>query len=504
VLADSVRTKRRLPALRRRRREKRPEAPPPGCGFLSSYQPFVSLVTPGWDQAGYRLGWHPALAQQMSNATEQSDDDRKRKQTRVKFLNREAAEVYLLLDFLSGRADRSLRPTSEEQAGSLLQDQLLRATPAAVDSLIAAAPERKCLDKQRLAIEADLKDPTRLVIRTMEIKYPIGEGDEDFEVNAAFLMRARDVLNTRASPATGATIAFTSMMSGQRSKIRADRGGDVSAWEFAESAYPWLMPEADKLARWIYRAIPVMVCVLLLALTTSAYTAWGKILLDTLDAVRRDDGATQQMLLNRISSSTASNAPATASAVASTNCDDKHVGTDSVSTVCDRASDIKSRYGATYYELAAWELPLRQVTPPPGAGQDVVQEQKKTEQWSTAVETVLGNYVMPILYAFLGSLAFVLRRYYDRLAAHLLSPRDRSANSIRLLLGTLIGGCIGLVYSGSGAAQNTGILGMAVTLSTSAIAFLAGYGVDGVFKSLDAIITQVFRVNGTDKLRTGG
>lgn len=429
----------------------------------------------------------------MSEASQQSGDDRKRRQTRIKFLNREAAEVYLLLDFLSGRADRSLRPTSEEQAGSLLQDQLLKAAPVVADSLIEDARRRKDLDEQRLRIEADLRDPTRLVVRTMQIQYPIGEGDADFEVNAAFLMRARDVLNTRAAPATGATIAFTSMLSGQRSRSLSVRDGDVSAWEFAESAYPWLVLEAEKLVRWIRWVLPVMVSVLLLALSVSAYTAWGKVLLDTLDAVRRDDGATQQELLSQLSSAATPGMPA----AASLNCAYTPAGAGSGSTICDRVNEIRRRYSAAYYEITVWELPLRRITPAIGA--DEGQEQKKTEQWSTAAVTVLGNYVMPILYAFLGSLAFVLRRYYDRLAASLLSPRDRSANSIRLLLGTLIGGCIGLVYSGSGAAQASGVLGVAATLSTSAIAFLAGYGVDGVFKSLDAVIRQVFGVNGTER-----
>jgi hypothetical protein len=63
----------------------------------------------------------------------------------------------------------------------------------------------------------------------------------------------------------------------------------------------------------------------------------------------------------------------------------------------------------------------------------------------------------------------------------------------------LIGGCVGLIFSGSSTAQSTGILGAAATLSTSAIAFLAGYGVEGVFKALDGLITQVFRVNGTER-----
>ncbi len=86
---------------------------------------------------------------------------------------------------------------------------------------------------------------------------------------------------------------------------------------------------------------------------------------------------------------------------------------------------------------------------------------------------------MPILYGLLGSIAFVLRRRYDRLAAHLLSSRDARARSgIRLMLGVLIGGCVGLIFSGTSTAQSTGILGAAATLKAAAIAFLAGYGVE--------------------------
>ena len=61
----------------------------------------------------------------------------------------------------------------------------------------------------------------------------------------------------------------------------------------------------------------------------------------------------------------------------------------------------------------------------------------------------------------------------------------------------MIGGSIGLVFSSSSVAQATGVLGAAATLSTAGFAFLAGYGVEAVFKGLDTIITQVFHVNGT-------
>ena len=124
------------------------------------------------------------------------------------FLDREAAEVYLLLDFLSGQADRSLRPTQEERVRSILDRQ---------DRPDADKADQ---DAECTEIEKDLCDPTRLVLRTMRIKYPDRIGGQTFPADAAFLVRARDVLNTRASPATGLTIAFTSMAAAGCSKGR--------------------------------------------------------------------------------------------------------------------------------------------------------------------------------------------------------------------------------------------------------------------------------------------
>jgi hypothetical protein len=373
-------------------------------------------------------------------------DDLLARSERTRFLDREAAKVYLLLDFLSGRAEQSLRPTQEEQARTL------------IDKQNRANPTEGADEKQRADIEADLYDPTRLVLRAMRISNPIKPSDETFHADATFLMRARDMLNARACPASDATIAFTSLVLAQSPTNRHDIEHTA---EFAQRAHPESRQCAQSLARSIARTLRVLLVVLLAALSVSAYTAWGKIMMDTLDAVRRDDGATQNP-------------------------------TPAVQT------EIKERYMVTLHQIAAWEWPIRLVTVTLDQ-EGVPLEQKRTAQWATAALTVLGNYIMPILYGLLGSAAFVLRRYYDRLAANVLSPRDLRANSIRLGLGVLMGGCIGLVYSGSAAAQTTGILGAAATLSTAAIAFLAGYGVEGVFKALDCLISQVFRVNGTDK-----
>jgi hypothetical protein len=438
-------------------------------------------------------------AQDMSEQNVSPDHHKEGQVFKEDFLNREEAEVYLLLDFLSGRADRSLRPSSDEQARSLLQEKLNTA-----GRLPAAEPGAD--EKLRKEIEDDLADPTRLVLRTMEIKYPIRKQDLGFHANAAFLIRARDVLNTRAAPATGATIAFTSMVAAQQVRGRpVASGGIVTAPGFAESAYPGFGLDARQLEGWIRRRLRVMWVVFGLAVLLSGYTAWGKVILDTLDAVRHDDKATQQELAARTSAANIANPPGPGDAQSTVRCDPGRVDRTDPNDVCNRRDDIISRNDVTHRNLAVWESPLRDIplpwpVPAPGKSADPQYEQKATEQWATAALTVLGNYVMPILYGYLGSLAFVLRRFHDRLTAHLLSPRDLRANAIRLRLGALIGGCIGLVYSGSGAAQTQGMLGLAVTLSTSAIAFLAGYGVEGVFRSFDALLTQVFGTNGADKL----
>lgn len=337
----------------------------------------------------------------------------------------------------------------------------------------------------------------------MKIKYPLQEQDSDFEANAAFLMRARDVLNTRADPASGATIAFSAMVAASRSNAGCNSGGSA----FAEAAYPWLKGEAARLSDWIGKRLRCMVYVLGIAILVSAYAAWGKVMLDTLDAVRADDGATQRALLEQIArdgrqakgEGDQGNSREHGCAAPANNA--------GLADVCARAEDIRLRNEATHYNLAAWEFPLRWSWPSLSVEQPdpdkisiaVIEEQKKAEQWATGALTVLGNYILPIAYGYLGSLAFVLRRFHDRMAESRLSPRDLRANYIRLRLGALIGGCIGLVYSGSNVVQTTGTLGLAVTLSTSATAFLAGYGVEAVFKSLDWLISQVFGINGASK-----
>jgi len=63
-----------------------------------------------------------------------------------------------------------------------------------------------------------------------------------------------------------------------------------------------------------------------------------------------------------------------------------------------------------------------------------------------------------------------------------------------LALGATIGACIGLFIGPSGAAQGeNGLIG-AWTLSGSALSFVAGFGVEGVFVALESLVRRLFNM----------
>ena len=112
---------------------------------------------------------------------------------------------------------------------------------------------------------------------------------------------------------------------------------------------------------------------------------------------------------------------------------------------------------------------------------------------------VMGNDVLPVVFSLLGAIAFVMVDYFAKVRGGLLAPRDLPLAWVRLVLGLLVGACIGLIYS-SGvpvtqaptSTPTVGALVSALSLSASGIAFLAGFGVDAVFSMLKSLIRRVF------------
>jgi hypothetical protein len=122
------------------------------------------------------------------------------------------------------------------------------------------------------------------------------------------------------------------------------------------------------------------------------------------------------------------------------------------------------------------------------------------EEWIVVARLlVLGNYVLPVVFSLLGAIAYVMVDFFTKVRTSLLAPRDLALAWIRLVLGLVVGACIGLLYS-SGApvaqapttATSVGALASALSLTASGIAFLAGFGVEGVFSMLESVVRRVF------------
>lgn len=109
-----------------------------------------------------------------------------------------------------------------------------------------------------------------------------------------------------------------------------------------------------------------------------------------------------------------------------------------------------------------------------------------------ALANIMGTAVLPFLYGLLGAGASIIRSLSRKIRASLLSPRDLHLSFQQLALGAVVGACIGLFIAAPGG-EGEGLLGP-VTLSASAISFVAGFGVDSVFEALETLIKRIFNV----------
>lgn len=115
-----------------------------------------------------------------------------------------------------------------------------------------------------------------------------------------------------------------------------------------------------------------------------------------------------------------------------------------------------------------------------------------SEQVGRALLNALGVYYLPVLFGVLGGAVYAVRRLNQKIVSSELHPRDWRHALFRIFMAFLLGGCIGLFFSPEGTKVD-GPNGE-ITLSIAALAFLAGYSVEVVFRFFDMVITQALRV----------
>ncbi|MBB3219626.1 hypothetical protein [Pseudoduganella umbonata] len=424
---------------------------------------------------------------------------------------RELYDVFLLLDHISGRWDKDLRAA----AGA---------------------------------------DPAQIIRTICEIGLTPATDPKLRLEQAVALMRAKDMLNAVARPATGLSVAFTILVVGEedrRKKMNAvrrlfcevfrrpvkppsespPRGHGGPMWDkptrvtLARYAYPGLIGVAINFNRRVLWLVLFLLLSLALTCALSWHVTAGNVILEHLDAVRTRTSALRAEISTAELKYTADERARLMAADATGRLardpepvrfcallgpDGKpRYRTTEEYQYCDRAEALREERRAVRQNLREWLAPWRAFysvfyTPEPASTRDAEEasvRRRGTEEMARIVTLVVGTSFLPLAYGMLGAGAAVVRRLWERMRESLLSPRDSTLALLQLALGGTIGACIGLFINPSGAAsgESQGLLD-AWALSGSALSFIAGFGVEGVFQALENFVRRVFH---TDERKRG-
>jgi hypothetical protein len=129
-----------------------------------------------------------------------------------------------------------------------------------------------------------------------------------------------------------------------------------------------------------------------------------------------------------------------------------------------------------------------QINLPPGnETKGIVSDNISVIQQAKSLITILNQYFLPLMYGLLGGFAFVLRSLANETKKMIYTPTSNIEFGLRVHLGALAGLVIGFLW---GDFQGKSF-GLVESLSPLAVAFLAGYSVDFLFRLIDNAIGNV-------------
>ena len=335
---------------------------------------------------------------------------------------------------------------------------------------------------------------------------------------AALLIKVKDYLNSLAKPASGATIAFTLMVTQDHDSAPAGeaggagdagRGDTPSRSSLACEAYPDLLSKARTFRRWMYAMGIALAIILAFTCLLSWYVAVGNAALADLSAAERSVAAAQKQVIGarsalnaqpqagRVVAPAAGTPPPAAPlpALSAEAAADEAEAVGYVVRYCTAAEQQQFHQNAELMEGCIALVGSLSVRNRIRDGLDNwawFWGDQDTARWML---NMLGSAVLPVLYGFLGAAASIVRSISRKIKGSLLSPRDLQLSLQQLALGAVVGACIGLFIAGpdDGGGTEMALLGP-VALSSSAISFVAGFGVEAVFQALEALIARIFNI----------
>lgn len=133
-------------------------------------------------------------------------------------------------------------------------------------------------------------------------------------------------------------------------------------------------------------------------------------------------------------------------------------------------------------DLMCGDLP----PPPPGHNAEALGHWQRTEMRTAGAISILTGFVLPLLLACVGGCAYALRRLDQKLSQWALEFNDGSHSWLRVLLASMLGGLLGVIWTGDGQVELGGY-----TLSLAAAAFFVGYSLEVVFTTIEAMVEGV-------------
>jgi hypothetical protein len=414
-------------------------------------------------------------------------------------LQRDLNEALLLMDFISGRPDVHIWDIGD------IKYPVRADKPAHGDSTDSGANPAPTLP------------PIEVIRRICALRYPPQENLSLSERadNSALLLCVKDKLNSIAHPANGLTIAYTYMFLEETAQSTGDESTEQqpaviiekgTRATVAKAAYPGLIPSAKRF-RCFHRSVARVGA----AITTlSAILLWMVVYGVQLTSRFEEDQKSAADVTSQIYALVDKENAAIAVERQShdsvpTRC---RAGIDAQSNqvrlLCNQWSYYQARYEKSINDVATFanKWPSDWLTVPfptsPTLEKNKAGDSIATQEDVQSITLVLSayaSYVLPVLFGLVGTIASFLRDISNRITGSILSPRDETLAIIRIILGAIAGLAVGLFFTPSSVAAQISSGAGVLTLSASGIAFLAGYGADGFFRMIDAMITRVFSID---------
>lgn len=396
---------------------------------------------------------------------------------------------------------------------------------------VSANPNTTVAELSSGSVPAELGEDW--IEKVCRISWPPDGPESDRAEDAALLIRAKDYLNSLVRPSSGSTIAFTLLVTQEET----DKGPWWKIWDgigrenqsrqsptrrsLAKAAYPDLIGKASNFRVWMYSICFLLLIVLAFTCGLSWYVAYGNaslaeyatVELNLRNAEKRvaDAEATEDAESRGLTEGKGVATPGTTARAAAAQAPSaapelrdycrKPYSSVPQSQSCEALLRSQLESQRVEARLLDWldDTPLvgdwvagRRRGNKAGAAVEPVTADAPAR--ASAFANIMGSAVLPFLYGLLGAGAAIVRSLSRKIRASLLSPRDLQLALQQLALGAVIGACIGLFVAAPGTQRPGDSLLGPVTLSASAISFIAGFGVDAVFQTLEALIVRIFNL----------